>query len=91
MGSRDGYNVLLFPHVEALSETTSEADLLADSTAYIAHLTADQKDRLIAGLLSSVYGPTAFRRTEDEALHWKQIVRAVKDELEGMAMEVLGL
>jgi hypothetical protein len=89
MGSRE-YNVLLFPHVERLAETTTEADLLADSTAYIAHLTAEQKDRLISGLLSSVYGPTSIRRVEGD-VHYKFIVQSVQDELAGMAAEALGL
>lgn len=88
MGTRE--NVFMFPHVEALAETTTEADLLADSTAYIAHLTADQKDRLLSSLMACVYGPMAYRRVEGD-LHYKHVVQAVQDEFTLMAGEVLGI
>lgn len=88
MGTRE--NVFMFPHVEALAETTTEADLLANSTAYIAHLTADQKDRLLSSLMACVYGPMAYRRVEGD-LHYKQVVQAVQDEFTLMAGEVLGI
>jgi len=76
---------------EEQDEKAKVAELLADQTAFIAQLTPEQKDNLLQGLHGVIFGYRFYVAAKDEALGYKRMIQAARDEFEESAFEILGI